>query len=306
MDDTAHYKAFMRQLAILRDRVRGVVAKEATGFYLHGRAGTSKTHTIFTTLDQLGANYMPANGHLTPIGLFNSLDENRDRILVIDDVATLFNQPLSLQFLLAALGSPNGRSQIRKIRHKTAAGERVIPYTGGIIAISNLSLSGHHNEILEALRDRIFVTGFEPTDEQVCALIHHLAGQGIKDVAPQDARVVADFVIGECKARGVRPSVRLFIDKALADFRLYRAGKTECDWRDLVINSIEQQMLELEHPTRGLDRAGQIEAERQIALQIVLEFKTQDERLAAWKKRTGKSQAALYRRMADLKRKGLL
>ncbi len=209
-----------------------------------------------------------------------------------------------LQFLLAALGSPNDRSQIRKIRHKTAAGERVIPYTGGIIVISNLSLSGHHHEILQALRDRIFVTGFEPIDEQVCALIRHLAGMGIKDVVPQDARIVAEFVIGECQARGVRPSVRLFVDKALADFRLHRAGKTECDWRDLVINSIEQQMLELEHPTRALGRADQVEAERQIARQIAVEFKTQDERLAAWKKRTGKSQAALYRRLADLKRKG--
>ena len=306
MDEPDYYQAFLRQLAIVRDRVRGVVCGEATGLYLHGRPGTSKSHTICSTLDMLGANYRVANGHLTPMGLFDLLDENRDRITVLDDMASLFNQPIALQFLLAALGRQNVSQAIRYIRHKTANGERVVPFTGGIVALSNLPLSGHHHEILAALNDRIFVIEFEPSDEQICAVINELARQGIGGVDPQDARMVATFVITECKARGVRPSIRLFVDKALPDFRLHRAGQTESDWRDLVISNILQQLLEPQHPTRKPGRAEMTEAEQRIALEIALSHPTRPERVAAWKARTGKSQASLYRRIDELKQSGRL
>ncbi len=98
----SHFEELLKQQKIVKDRVRGVVHGESNGMYLHGRPGTSKTYMIRTTLETQAVNYAYANGHLTPIGLFDLIEANQDRIIVLDDVASIFNQPIALQLLLAA------------------------------------------------------------------------------------------------------------------------------------------------------------------------------------------------------------
>src|SRR4051794_7817813 len=120
MDSKAHFDDLMRQIKVVKDRVRGVVHRHSNGVYLYGRPGTSKTHMVRSTLDLLAVNYTHHSGHLTPIGLFDLLDENRDRIIVLVDVSAIFNAPIALQLLLAALGNPHDGSKIRYIRYKTA------------------------------------------------------------------------------------------------------------------------------------------------------------------------------------------
>jgi hypothetical protein len=152
----------------------------------------------------------------------------------------------------------------------------------------------------------MFVIEFEPSDEQICALILHIAGKGLKGVPPDQATMVALFVIEECKRLGIRPSVRLYVDKAIPDYRLFAANRCETHWRDLIRSNIEQQLVGLQHPTKDLSRAERIEMERRIALDIFLSGKTPQERFAAWQKRTGKSQPALYRRLDELRKSGRL
>jgi hypothetical protein len=306
MDAINYYDDLMTQIKVVKDRIRGVFHGQHNGLYLHGRPGTSKTFIVRTTLDMLGANYAYSNGHLTPIGFFDLLAENRDRVIVLDDLISFFTQPISLQLLLAALGNPHDGSKARNVRHKTARGDVVIPFTGGVIGISNLPLAGHHSEVLAALQDRIHVINYEPSDEHIIALINKIAIDGVGGVPPEKCRMVAVFLLQECKLREIRPSVRLFVDKALKDYALYEAGKTETHWRDLVVSTLEHQLIELQHPQRDLSRVEQVEAERRIALDIHLSFETREERIEQWEVRTGKSQASFYRRVKELNSKGQL
>lgn len=292
------------QQRLIKDRVRGIIHRQSNGMYLYGRPGTSKSHTIHSTLDMNAVGYTSSSGHLTPIGLLDLIDENQDRILVLDDVSAIFNQPIALQILLAALGNPYDGAGVRLVKYKTAKETRVVPFSGGIICMSNLALDGHHNEVLAALRDRIFVINYEPSDEQIIAPIHKLADGGIGGVPPDKAKMVALHLVEQCKVREIRPSIRLFVDKAIKDFKLWESGNCEAHWRDLVNSNLEQQMIELQHGTRDLGRAEQIEAERRIALNIFFSYETRDERVQAWEQRTGKSQAALYRRFKELKADG--
>jgi hypothetical protein len=303
----------MTQLKIVKDRVRGVVHGRYTGLYLYGREGTGKTFTVRELLEKLAVRYSYSSGHLTPIGLFDLICENRDRVIVLDDVSSIFNQPIALQLLLAALGNPHDDSGIRWVRYKTAKGDVRVPFTGGVIAVSNLALDGHHlaldghhHEILRALRDRVFTINYEPSDEQIVALIRHIASSGINGVSPRNCLNVCNFLLAECQSRGVRPSVRLFVDKAMRDFELPDAGLTETHWKDLICSNLEQQLIELRHPTNDLSRAEQIAAERRIALDVLLSFETKAERIEQWKARTGKSQAAFYRRFKELRDDGLV
>ncbi len=64
MDSIDHYGKLMEKLKVVKDRVRGVVWGESNGMYLYGRPGTSKTHTVCSTLDTLAVNFTYNNGHL--------------------------------------------------------------------------------------------------------------------------------------------------------------------------------------------------------------------------------------------------
>lgn len=306
MDGINHYEELTKKMKVVKDRVRGVVWGESNGLYLYGRPGTSKTHTVCSTLDTLAVNYTYSNGHLTPIGLFDLIAENHDRVIVLDDVSAIFNAPIALQILLAALGNPHDGSKTRWVRYKTFKGVKPVPFTGGVICISNLSLEGHHKEVLGAIKDRVNIISFEPNDEEIIALIERLAGEGVDGVSAAKARMVATYLIDQCKLEEIRPSVRLFVDKALKDYKLWEAGKCETHWRDLVASNLQEQLVKLQHPIKDLSREEQTEAERRIALDICLSFGTRAERVEQWQSRTGKSQAAFYRRAAELRKAGRL
>ena len=80
-------------------------------------------------------------------------------------------------------------------------------------------------------------------------------------------------------------------------------GASELHWHDLVRSSLEQQCVALSQPLTDLSRKEKREAEQRIALEIVQTYEPAD-RVAAWKDRTGKSKAAMYRRIAELKSDG--
>ena len=163
-----------RRLGIVRDRVKGVAEHGQPGFYLYGRAGTAKTYTVRTTLDKIGCDYEYQLGHLTPIGLFDLLEANSTKIIVLDDVATIFNQPAALNILLAALGKqPDGK---RIVKYKRQGKTVSVEFTGGIIAISNLEL--HGNAVMDALKSRFQPLNYDPTNEQIMALMHDIASRG--------------------------------------------------------------------------------------------------------------------------------
>jgi hypothetical protein len=282
------------------------------GLYLFGRPGTSKTHTVRVTLETLAAPYDYHRGHVTPLGLYSLIATNRDRTIVLDDVASIFNQPIGLQILLAALGSSHNGSRVRVVRYKTAREDLSVPFRGGLIVITNLALDGHHHEILAAIRDRVNMINYEPTDEQIEALIHKIAEQGVRGVPSEKCRMVAHFLLEKCKRREIRPSVRLFVDKAIPDYILWKAKRTETHWRDLVVSELEQQLVEIQHPLRDLRRAEQTEAERRIALDIFMSYESRENRIEQWQRITAtrlgvaKSQAAFYRRLKELKEAGKL
>jgi hypothetical protein len=288
--------------SLIRDRIRGVVHQASNGVYLHGRAGVSKTYLVVETLKQLGARRQYSNGHLTPVGLFELIEANPQSVIVLDDVTSIFGSPKALQILLAALGTSHNGCRTRTIRCKTANTDRVVFFEGSIVAISNLSLGEHSSQVLQALQDRVQVMAYEPTDAEVEAHIYEIAGTSPRGVPVSDAVEVASFLLDECRAIGVRPSLRLFIDKALADFKLWTDQNCESHWQDLVRSSVRQSVILQTHGLRDMTRKDQMASERKLVSEICTTYCSRPERLKAWKQETGKSQSAFYRRVNEIER----
>jgi len=151
-----------QQLAIVRDRVRSVARKLSNGLYLFGPAGTSKTYTVKTTLDDLKLKrpYQYHLGHITSMGLFDLLGECHDRIIVLDDVSELLNSKIALQILLAALGNQPDDTGERIVKYQRQGHDEIVRFTGGIILISNLKL--HATPLLDALKSRVQLSMLQP------------------------------------------------------------------------------------------------------------------------------------------------
>jgi len=302
--DQEHLTDLQSQVTIIKDRIRGIVHRQANGLYLCGRAGTSKTHTVRTTLEELQVPYKYSSGHLTPIGLFNLLADHRDMIIVLDDVSSIFSQPIALQILLAALGNTHDGSTARVVSYQTAKGVQHVHFSGSIIAISNLTLTSKSNPVVQALRDRVHVINFDPTDEMMIALFRNIASQGVRSLSGDESLEVCDYLTSVMNAESVRPTMRLF-DKAIRDFELWKLKKCVSDWRDLVRSTMHEEAVVLEHPTTDLSRREQKDIECRIAAEIAKTFDSRADRAMVWKEQTGLSEAAFYRRLAEAKKLGL-
>ncbi len=174
-------------------------------------------------------------------------------------------------------------------------------FSGGIIIISNLEL--HAAPLLEALKSRVHYMQHNPSDEQIAALMREIASQGRKTprLSSTECLEVAEFVIAESRKVGCRLDIRLLVNKAIPDYAQYRNHNTETHWKDLILATLEQQVLALKY-TRGPAAARKAvkSNEQQIIRDIVATCSTTAERLAAWQEQTQKSERAFYRRWKEI------
>lgn len=292
-----------QRLAVVRDRVRGVARGYCHGLYLFGRPGTSKTHTVIKTLKDDGVGHYHQLGHLTPIGLFELLEEQHDRVVVLDDVSHIFSDKKALQILLAALGTQRDGQRARIVRYRRQGYVAEIRFTGGLVCISNLHLD--QSPLLEAVKSRVHYIKHDPSDEQIAALMLCVAAQGWPagqpELTPAECREVAEFLIAESRKRDARLDMRLLVDKAFPDYLQWRAGDTEVHWKDLVRATMEERLVELQYTSaESMSRHGRKQVEHQVVRQITETYRTTADRLAEWKARTGKSERAFYRRLREI------
>jgi hypothetical protein len=269
--------------SIIRDRLWGVCQGQSNGFYLYGPPGISKTYTVVRFLEDKSIPFEHVLGQLTGSALFEVIEENPDGVILLDDISAIFKEPKAVQILLAALGSPPDGSRVRKVPYHTARGKRVVEFTGGIVALSNLSLDEHRNGVIAALESRVDVQKLDPTPEQVEAMVFKIAMEGQAGVTAEEAVMVAEFLVQECRTRGTRLTIRLFIDSALRDFRLWKAGGLENHWTVLVRATVAKHFVPKTHAVRETLGSNSMDADRRIVLAICKQFSDPYERARAWK-----------------------
>jgi hypothetical protein len=295
-----------RYQGIVRDLTRGVARHYATGLYLFGRPGTAKTHTVRGLLEkEICEPYTYQRGHLTPLGLFELLAEHPDEVIVLDDLTAVLDSDIALQILLSALEhpGPGDRTRSRVVKYRRQGREERAVFRGGIICISNREL--HDDELLGAFKSRVHTLNYDPSDAQLGALMLGIAELGWPhtgqlEISPEEARAVAHFLIGEMLRLGCRFDLRLFFNKALPDFQQWKDDETESDWRDLVTASIEEHLVAVRHADERPSRAERKRDEHALLQEILRGHETREERVRAWTERTGKSERAFYRRLAEM------
>jgi hypothetical protein len=144
-----------------------------------GGAGMGKTHIVKSTLEEMGLkesyDFVHFKGRATAAGLFVTLYENNDKIIVLDDCDSVFRDDDAVNILKGALDSYDTR-KISYISTKSLKDEfgsevpRHFEFSGRIIFISNISQS----KLDEAIRSRSFVADVDLTNEQMFERIEQL------------------------------------------------------------------------------------------------------------------------------------
>lgn len=295
-----------RRQGIVRDYVRAVARQYATGLYLFGRPGTAKTHTVRAVLEkEIQEPYTYQRGHLTPMGLFELIAEHPDDVIVLDDLTAVLESDVALQILLSALEhpAPGDRTRSRVVKYRRQGREERVAFRGGIVCISNREL--HDDELLGAFKSRVHTLNYDPSDAQLGALMLSIAElgwphTGRPEINPEEARLVAHFLIGEMLRLSCRFDLRLFVNKALPDYQQWKDDETESDWHDLVTASIEEHLVSVRHVEGRPSRAERKQEEHSLLKDILREHDSREERVRVWTERTGKSERAFYRRLAEM------
>ena len=184
-----------------------------------GSAGTGKTHIVKSTLEEMGlkesTDFVHFKGRATPAGLFVTLYENNDKIIVLDDCDSVFKDDDAVNILKGALDSYDTR-KISYISTKSLKDEfgsevpRHFEFSGRIIFISNINQS----KLDEAIRSRSFVADVDLTNDQMFERIEQLM-EKMESRVPAAAKAQALELMKELDAEfEIEINLRSFIKAA--------------------------------------------------------------------------------------------
>lgn len=303
-DDQAALKELGKKLQIIRDLVVSVVKKYTTGLILTGRGGTGKSWTVIEELKRLKADHDLHNSHMTARGLYDALSAKRDSIHLIEDNEPLFRNQTALGVLRSATWATLRDDKGRPARHlfwETSREPGDTVFNGGIIAISNRPISRMPE--MQAWATRLPHSDLDVTTDEIAALMRSVALQGhrIGDVflEPDACLEVADFLIDKSRELKRALDMRMLVI-AFAHRYQAEAGHSESSWHDLVLSLLRGRPVVV----GDIEPVGKRDQDKVRELAIVREIAglERKERLRVWKEKTdGKSEKALYRRLAEFK-----
>jgi len=185
-----------------------------------GGAGLGKTFLVKQTLQSCGLResyeFVHYKGRSTAAGMFITLFQNSNKIVVFDDCDSIFKDTDAVNMLKAALDSYDTR-RISYITSKPLKDEHGDPipttfeFTGKVIFISNISQSA----LDEAIKSRSFVADIALTTQQMFERIESLM-QKMEPSIPLPAKEQAFALMQklDSKFEGVQINLRSFIKAA--------------------------------------------------------------------------------------------
>jgi len=196
-----------------------------------GGAGLGKTYLVKKTLADMGLEeakqFVHFKGRATAAGLFVTIYENCDKIIVLDDCDSVFKDDDAVNILKAALDSYDTRklSYLSTKPLKDTYGDPVprhFEFTGKVIFISNISQS----KLDSAIKSRSFVADISMNTKQMFQRIDELKDD-IETKIPVEIKDKALRIMKELEKKydGVEINLRSFIKAC----RICAMGFEDCE-----------------------------------------------------------------------------
>lgn len=189
-----------------------VIKGDSNSLIVCGEPGTGKTRTVLKRMwannIKPGKEFVKLSGKNTPAGLYTTLYQYNDKIIVFDDCDSVFKDKDGINLLKAALDTYDVRTISYKSSKGIKAGARgqLIPgtfeFTGKCIFVTNLTF----NDIDGALKSRALVNEMLLTEADKIALMKHI----ITKIKPNIPLKYKEEALNEIvKANKKNPKIKL-------------------------------------------------------------------------------------------------
>tara|TARA_S200002703_G_scaffold114738_1_gene100246 strand:- start:109 stop:894 length:786 start_codon:yes stop_codon:yes gene_type:complete len=216
-----------------------MVAKDISpSLVITGQPGLGKTFNVTKTLAGLGfkenEHFVHVKGRCTAAGMFITLFENSDKLIIFDDCDSVFKDGDAVNLLKGALDSYDKRV----ITWMTAKGlkdqdgemlPRSFNFTGKIIFISNLPIA----KVDSAIRSRSFVLDITLTPQQLMKRMRDLLNVVEPDV---DLKIKKDALSALNTAFKKFEGVELNFRSLIKAIRIRQMGFG--NWRQMVAEQV--------------------------------------------------------------------
>jgi hypothetical protein len=133
--------------------------------------------------------------------------------------------------------------------------------------------------------------------------MRRVAGRGYEHegrwLSPEQCAEVCEFIIDQSAALRRSLDMRL-LPNSFQDFLQWEESESGCHWRDLVASRLRERPTAFREQVAVGGRAARKREELKLVREITATTDDRKERLQMWVDRTNKSEAALYRRIAEL------
>ena len=231
-----------KRFGFVEKLVNMVAASVQPSAVITGEGGLGKTYTVVKTLESAGYKdisdlgefqvgsvlnmtkcFTTVKGYSTPKGLYRTLFENKNSVIVFDDCDSVLKDPVALNLLKGALDSYGKRVISWNADMRDDDLPRSFNFEGRVIFISNLD----QDKIDQAIRSRSMMIDLSMTVDQKIDRMEFIA-KGDEFLPEYDAEAKADAIglIRELKDTAKEISLRTLIS-------VTKIRASNDDWKDL-------------------------------------------------------------------------
>lgn len=258
-----------------------LIAGHCNAIICHSRAGLGKTYNTIKLLESNNAEYVYNSGVTTAVALYKMLYDDNGKIIVFDDVETIFKDERAINILKASLWGFDDRIVTYKTSSKVLDGyPDNFVFTGKIIILAN-DIYNHVNksESLKALLSRCIVYELTYTIQELYENIKMIINE--KNLTKEQKEHCLSIIKGCIETPGIVINLRLI--ERLVSFVCYDMNKA----KSLFLSSIE------------------VDESLQIIYDIIKHTQPQNQ-CKEYMRVTGHSKMTFFRKKKQLKILGLI
>jgi len=256
----------------IKEYIDIIASGKVEGVLIIGKAGFGKTYLARKRLEDKDIKYAYISGNSAPTEIYKELYENRDGIIILDDLYAILSNQRNKALLLSALQDYDGKKVISwRTSHKAL--QEIPPsfeFTGKIIIICNELYNSGSGLTAEALKSRFITCRVYPDYKETVKCINYVSeNQKREDLSEDERKHILNFLFEVTDETTANLSVRLYNQFV----KLYLSNPEK--WRGLALE--------------------QVEATKEDYKELLLSDLPPREKIKVFVERTGKSKRTFYR-----------
>jgi len=216
-----------------REYIRMVINKKVKGLLLWGECGNGKTFQVKKAIKEYklkeGIDYNFITGHITPLQFYKKLYENRNSLIIIDDIS-IFDSKININMLKASLNDNCQLVEYNSSLLKDFPNSFI--FNGRIIILLNEKLS--NNEDLKAVESRILTYNLKMDYKTKINIINDIAKEEYDGLNLNERLEIVEWIEENSDESTKNLSIRLLF----MCFEFYKWNKEL--WKELAGNYVRK------------------------------------------------------------------